>query len=113
MAVYELRHYVPVQGKENALANRFRDHTFGLLDKLGYKVVEAWEATDGSGDLWYLMEWDSHEGMRAAWDSFKTHPDWLHIKQLTEQDGPLVARIEATPLTAFASGPCRGTVSVT
>jgi hypothetical protein len=100
MSVYEIRHYIPVAGKEKALADRFRNHTFQLLDKLGYKVAAAWEDAGGKGELWYLMEWGSHEEMRAAWESFKTNPDWLKIKELTERDGPLVSRIEATPVVA-------------
>lgn len=98
MSVYEIRHYIPADGKAKALGDRFRDHTFALLDKLGYKVAEAWEAADGSGELWYLMEWESHDQMRAAWERFKTDPDWFRIKELTERDGPLVSKIETAPL---------------
>lgn len=103
MSVYEIRHYIPAPGKSEALAVRFRDHTFALLDKLGYKVVEAWEAADGNGELWYLMEWDSHEQMRDAWERFKTDPDWLRIKEQTERDGPLVAKIEASAIVTSSS----------
>lgn len=103
MSVFELRHYIPAPGKAEALANRFRNGTFQLLDKLGYKVAHAWEAADGSGELWYLMEWSSHEEMRAAWESFPRDPDWQRLKAETEAAGPLVAKIETFPLTSSAT----------
>jgi hypothetical protein len=96
--VLELRHYVPVPGKEAALGARFRDLTFPLLDKLGYKVVGGWESVPSNGEFWYLMEWQSLEHMRTSWESFKTNADWQRIKELTEKDGPLVQRIESYPI---------------
>jgi len=40
--IYELRHYIPVPGKEAAILNRFKNHTFDIFRKRGFKIVNFW-----------------------------------------------------------------------
>ena len=102
--IYELRRYVPAEGKAEALAARFRDHTFPLLSKLGKRVVTTWEAADRSGEVWFVIEYASLEDMKATTAEFLAHPDWKLAKELTETDGPLFTKVEAFPLVASDLG---------
>ncbi len=96
--IYELRHYVPVPGKEAALMDRFKNHTFAIFEKAGLKVVDYWVADDGSGHIWYVMEWESVQAMKEAWDRFRKDRDWIAVKEATERSGPLVQKIETVVL---------------
>jgi len=96
--IFELRQYVPAPGKAEALSRRFRDSTLPLFRKLDFKVVDFWEATDGSGELWYVMEWSSEAVMKTAWDGFRTNPEWVSTKKATEAEGPLVQKLQSFTL---------------
>lgn len=96
--IYELRQYVPAPGKAEALSRQFRDSTLALFRKLDFKVADFWEATDGSGELWYVMEWPSEAAMKAAWDAFRTNPEWVLTKKATEAEGPLVQKLQSFAL---------------
>lgn len=96
--IYELRQYVPVPGREADLRRRFADSTLDLFARLGFRVLDFWEASDGKGDLWYLMEWADEAAMQAAWDSFRRNPEWLSIKAETEGTGALAKSINSIPL---------------
>jgi hypothetical protein len=112
--IYELRRYVPAAGKAAAMAARFRDHTAPLLKKLGKSVVASWESADGNGEVWYVIAYDSLEDCKATTAAFLSSEEWKRAKELTEVDGPLIARVEAYPLVesdVFASGfPRQGSV---
>ena len=66
--IYELRHYVVVPGKGEAVLNRFKNHTFKIFERRGFKVHDFWLEANGSGHLWYVLEWQSAEQM--------AQPDW-------------------------------------
>ena len=89
--VYELRHYVPAEGKAEALARRFRDIVFPLIDKYGLTLMDYWESTDGSGEIWYVMEWPDEAAIKPGWDLFRDDPVWIEGKAASEADGVLVA----------------------
>jgi heme-degrading monooxygenase HmoA len=65
--IYELRHYFPVPGKEEAILNRFQSYTFKIFDRRGFKVHDFWVEANGSGHLWYVLEWQSAEQMKSEW----------------------------------------------
>jgi hypothetical protein len=48
--IYELRTYHAHPGKLDALVDRFRDTTIGLLEKHGMGVAGFWTAHGGDGD---------------------------------------------------------------
>jgi hypothetical protein len=96
--IYELRQYVPAPGKAEALTRRFRENTLPLFRKLNFKVVDFWEATDGKGEFWYVVEWPDAATMKTAWDDFRANPEWIATKKATEADGPLVASLQAHTL---------------
>ncbi|WP_342639983.1 NIPSNAP family protein [Rhodoligotrophos ferricapiens] len=96
--IYELRHYVPVAGKEEALRHRFANGTLQLFEKLDIKVIDFWEHADMPGELWYLVEWPDQAAMKAGWEAFRKDPDWQALKTRTEVDGALTAAITSIPL---------------
>ena len=95
---YELRHYVPAPGKSEALSERFASATLPLFAKLGIKVTDFWESADGSGELWYVVEWSSEDAMKSAWEAFRANQEWIAIKTRTEADGPLCTSIRSLPM---------------
>ncbi len=94
--IYELRTYWAAEGKLEALHNRFRDVTFAVFAKHGMQVVGFWtpaNPTEESGDLIYLLAFDSEDAMQAAWDAFRVDPDWVNGKAASEVNGRLVTKL--------------------
>jgi hypothetical protein len=99
--VFELRTYHANAGKLAALNKRFRDHTVGLFKKHGMDVIAFWmpvkEPADASpgGTLVYVLAYPSIEAREAAWKAFGADPDWVAVKQASERDGKLVAKVDS------------------
>jgi hypothetical protein len=96
--IYELRHYIPVPGKEGAILNRFKNHAFKIFRKNGFKIVNFWIDAKGSGHIWYILEWESASSMESSWNAFRSDQEWIDAKTASEKDGPLVQKIESTQL---------------
>ncbi|MGE0213782.1 MAG: NIPSNAP family protein [Parvibaculaceae bacterium] len=105
--VYELRRYVAVPGKEQALRRRFEDGTLALFRELGIRVVDFWETVAAPVELWYVLEWPSEPAMKETWNAFRANGKWLALKSESETGGPIVASITSTLLTRvpFFSAP--------
>lgn len=97
--VYELRRYVALPGREEALRQRFEDGTLALFEELGIRVVDFWETVATPVELWYLLEWPGEQAMRDAWTAFRENPKWQALKATSEAGGPLVASITSTVLS--------------
>lgn len=92
--VYELRTYVCLPGRLDALHARFRDHTLGFFTKHGMKNVAYWTPADGpeaETTLIYLLEHRSREAARASWDKFRQDAEWKAVAQASEADGKILA----------------------
>jgi heme-degrading monooxygenase HmoA len=96
--IYELRHYFPVPGKETAILNRFKNHTFEIFRKKGFKVMNFWIDAKGSGEIWYVLVWESSSSMESSWNTFRRDQEWIEAKEASEKDGPIVEKIESTLL---------------
>src|ERR1700740_115589 len=101
--IYELRHYVVVPGKGEAILNRFKNHTFKIFDRRGFKIHDFWVEANGSGHLWYVLEWQSAEQMESEWIKFKSDEEWQSVKAESEKDGPIVEKINVIVLKRLAS----------
>jgi NIPSNAP len=99
--IFELRHYVIVPGKGEAILNRFKNHTFKIFDRLGFKVRDFWVEANGSGHLWYVLEWQSVEQMESAWSKFRDDGEWLSVKAESEKDGQIVEKINVILLRSL------------
>ena len=99
--VYELRIYHVLPGKLDALVARFRDHTDKLFAKHGMKSLAYWTALDEpdkSSRFFYILEHDGREAAAANWKAFQDDAEWKSVKARSEENGPLVEKIDSTYL---------------
>jgi hypothetical protein len=92
--IYELRSYEVVPGRMPALHARFQNHTLGFFAKHGIKVVGFWEAAIGESNvLHYILAWESLAHRERAWGTFMADPEWLRVREESQRDGPILARV--------------------
>jgi hypothetical protein len=95
--LYELRIYTTHPGRLPALHKRFHEHTMKLFEKHGMDNMMYWVPTDEKlkdNTLIYIL---SHAGQEAAdksWKAFLNDPEWLKVKEDSERDGPIVAKVD-------------------
>lgn len=95
--IHELRRYIPAPNRAKALQDRFEHQTLALFARTGIAVSEYWVAED-SGEIWYIVEWESMEAMQAGWQAFRNNPEWIALKRQSEAEGRLVERIDTVAL---------------
>ena len=107
--LYELREYTAVPGRLPALVRRFKEHTLNLFEKHGIDVVFMTQTEFGdnsTNELVYVVRFASYEDLQEQWATFAADPEWQRVKQESEVDGPLVARVQRRLLsTAQFDGP--------
>ncbi len=92
--IYELRSYEVVPGRMAALHARFQTHTLGFFRKYGIKVVGFWEAAIGTSNvLHYLLAFDDLAHRERAWNAFIADKEWQRVRDESQRDGPIVARV--------------------
>lgn len=91
---YELRIYDIVPGRMKVATDRIANHAVRYWKKYGITAVLFTEPVFGeSPRLVYLLKWETLAEREAKWDPFVSDPEWLGIKNESEKDGPVVARI--------------------
>jgi hypothetical protein len=110
--VFELRTYVAVPGKLDALNARFRDHTLALFKKHGMEVVGFWTPTNketGADTLVYVLAHKSRAAADESWKAFRADPVWISAKQASEAkaNGPLTSKVESVYLAATDYSPLK------
>jgi hypothetical protein len=99
---FELRTYVAVPGKLDALLARFRDHTTALFEKHGMTNIGYWLAIGDDGKptetVVYLVAHASREAAKESWAAFQADPEWIATKAASEGDG---GRLTATATSVF------------
>ena len=92
--IYELRMYEVVPGRMPAMHARFQNHTVGFFAKHGIKVIGFWEAVVGQSNvLNYLLAFESLAHRERVWNAFIADPDWQRVRDESQRDGPIVARV--------------------
>lgn len=97
--VYELRTYIPNEGKMEALLSRFRDHTTTIFEKHGMGNVGYWVTTDDEPKLVYLITHKDEETAKKNWKEFGADPAWVKAKEASEVKGALVKKVISQYLT--------------
>jgi len=93
--LYELRTYHILPGKMPDIENRFRQHTIGFFERHSIKVVGFWTEIVGRSDtLIYITAFDSMADREEKWQAFASDLEWLKIREQTEGNGQIVARVE-------------------
>jgi hypothetical protein len=99
--IYELRTYWVAPGKIDPLNQRFRTLTVNVFKRHNMKMVGFWTpsvVTPESGDLVYLMAFESEAAMENAWVDFRADPEWVSGKAASEMEGVLVEKITSQVL---------------
>ena len=92
--LYEMRTYEVVPGRMPQMHARFANHTLGFFRKHGIRVVGFWEAAIGTSNvLHYLLSWDDLAHRERAWSVFQSDPEWHRVRDESQRDGPIVARV--------------------
>jgi hypothetical protein len=95
--VFELRTYVALPGRLDALNTRFREHTLALFQKHGMSNIvytTPQDDKDGKADtLVYLLAHKSREDAKASWTAFQNDPDWKAARDASEKDGKIVKSV--------------------
>lgn len=100
-AVYEYRVYYVHPGKMPDMLKRFRDHTCKLFEKHGMVNVGYWLPVDETkNELHYVLEHKSRDAAKASWKSFGEDPEWKQVRDASEANGKIVAKVESTFLAA-------------
>ncbi|MFZ9855420.1 MAG: NIPSNAP family protein [Limisphaerales bacterium] len=111
---YEMRIYHIAPGKQEALMNRFRNHTLKLFARHGITSVGYWMPIDPADQrLHFLLSYPSREAREASWKAFVADPDWQAAYKASEANGPLVSKAENPfyVLTDWSPKPRTGNVS--
>jgi hypothetical protein len=93
--IYELRVYTAAPGRMHNLLARFKDHTVPIWQKHGIVPIGFWTTLVGyfSRELTYILAWNSLADREIKWDAFQSDPEWLHVRDESEKDGPIVVSI--------------------
>ena len=93
---YEMRIYYANEGKLDALQSRFREHTVALFAKHGMTNVGYWTPVENSQrKLVYVLSFPDRAARDASFKAFGNDPEWQAVAKKTEENGPLVAKIES------------------
>lgn len=94
--LYELRVYDMHPGKMQAIQARFRDHVIALFQKHDMTITKFWEDADPElNRLYYVVEHADMESRNVNYDEFRSDPEWIELKRVTEANGPLVLKQES------------------
>ena len=93
--LYELRVYTALPGRMPDLLARFKDHTVSIWQKHGIIPVGFWTTLIGrsTSELTYILAWNSLADREIKWAAFESDKEWLHVRDESEKDGPIVASI--------------------
>ncbi len=96
--LYELRVYEPVEGRADALRDRFVNEVVPRFAKHGVELLGVFTSPDAPGRLTYLTRYPDDAARKAAWASFGADPEWKVVKTTSEANGPLMGGQTIAPL---------------
>ncbi len=108
--IFELRTYHVAPGKMNALQARFRDHTCKLFQKHGMTIVGFWNpdnSKEAEEKLIYILAFPSKEAADRSWKAFRDDPEWKTVREQSEKDGKLVAKVDSVYMNPTDYSPMR------
>jgi len=92
--IYELRIYHMHAGKMPAIHQRFSEVTLNLFRKHGMTVCDFWEDAEGNAKLYYILEHADRASRDTQFKAFENDPNWIQAKERSEEDGPIVEKLE-------------------
>lgn len=107
--VYEIRVYEAVEGRAEAMRQRFRDAVAPtFFPRHGIELVGAFVAPEEDGRLTYMTRFPSEEARKAAWAAFGADSEWAAVKKASEAEGPLLKSQTVSVLSPAFAGPLLG-----
>jgi hypothetical protein len=98
IVIHELRVYHAQPGRLPELVTRFRDHTVLIFNRLGIRQVGYWTTMIGESEtnaLTYLLAWNSLAEREEKWAVLKVDPEWISVRDKSEEKGPLVSTVNS------------------
>jgi len=108
--VFEIRTYITLPGRLEALNARFRNHTVGIFAKHGMTSIGYWIPLDSaraSNTLIYIIAHASRAQADRNWEAFDQDPEWQRVARESEADGPIIDRIERVYVAATDYSPMK------
>jgi heme-degrading monooxygenase HmoA len=107
--LHQLRVYEIFDGNKAAFHDRFRDHAARIMERHGFRILAAWETSNGKRtEFVYLLEWPDAQAMAEGWKRLAADGEWTEIKRQTAAvHGPLVGDIDERVLRAVPYSPNR------
>lgn len=103
---FELRIYYAMPDKLEALEARFRDHTCKLFEKHGLENIGYWVPQENpENKLIYVIAGPSRAAHDTSWKAFIDDPEWKKVKEASEVNGKLVAKVDSVFLAATDFSP--------
>jgi NIPSNAP len=98
--VFEMRTYKTLPGKMPDLMARFRNHTTKLFAKHGMTNVAYWSVEDDENTLIYILSHASEEAGKNSFNTFRTDPDWVTVRDNSEKNGKVVEKVVSVYMKA-------------
>jgi len=103
--IYEIRVYEAVDGKFEALRDRFVDVvSTKFFPKHGIELVGVFVAPEADGKLTYMTRFANEEARKAAWAGFAADTEWAATEKASETNGPLMKAQTISILSPAVAG---------
>lgn len=92
---YEYRRYEVMHGRMEDLKRRFEEETIPLWEQNGIEHTAFFEPRVGQNNvLHYLLAWEDLGQREKTWEAFRVNPEWVKARTKSEENGPLISRID-------------------
>lgn len=103
--VYEIRIYEAVEGRADAMRQRFFDEVAKkFFPRHGIELLGAFKAPEEDGKLTYMTRFASEDARKAAWTAFGSDAEWVAVKKASEVNGPLLSKQTISVLSPAVAG---------
>ncbi len=102
--LYEIRIYQAVEGRAEAMRQRFLKEVVPRLPRHGIELVGVFTAPQEDGKLTYITRFKDEKARTDGWASFGNDGEWKAIKTASEVDGPLLASQTISVLSPAGAG---------
>jgi hypothetical protein len=97
---YEMRTYQCHEGKRPDLIKRFENHTLELFKKHGIESIAYFVPnSENEEKLTFIIAYPSKDSRDELWNNFITDPEWITASKASEENGPIVQKVEQTFMT--------------
>jgi hypothetical protein len=96
--LFEMRTYYLLPGRYPNIVARFRDHTRKLFEKHGMQNIMYFETIEKDGaqpTLLYFLAHKNADSAKKSWDGFRNDPDWIKVRNASEESGKIVEKVES------------------